>query len=97
MDLYVCWTTKDLPVPPGKHVCATAYEALRDAGYDPVVKHAHSYGRIPGSLQTPTRKKVKEHTGSYWVPAVETDDGEWIGGSKRIVAWAEAHPASSQA
>jgi hypothetical protein len=94
MDLYVCWTTKDMPLPPRRHFCNTAYEALRDAGYTPDVKHAHSYGGIPGPLQTPTRKKVKENTGAYWVPAVETDDGEWIGGSEQIVAWAEAHPAA---
>ena len=52
-------------------------------------------GAIPGALQTPARKKVKEHTGEYWVPALETDDGEWIGGSKEIVAWAEQHPAAA--
>jgi hypothetical protein len=92
MKLYVCWTTKETPLPPGRHVCAAAYDALRDAGHDPEVKHALSFGALPGAIQTPARKKVKEHTGSYWVPALETEDGEWIGGSKAIIEWAEAHP-----
>jgi hypothetical protein len=95
MDLYVCWTTRDLPLPPRTHPCTVAYDALREAGYDPKVKYAHSLAQIPGFLQTPTRKKVKEHTGEYWVPALETDDGEWVGGSQEIVAWAEQHPASA--
>jgi len=25
------------------------------------------------------------------VPALELDDGEWISGSKEIIAWAEQH------
>ena len=97
MKLYVCWTTRDLPLPPGEHVCTTAYEALRKAGHEPEVKHALSYGALPGAIQTPARKRVKENTGRYWVPALETDDGEWVGGSKRIVAWAKANPAPAQA
>jgi hypothetical protein len=94
VNLYVCWTTRDLPLPPGKHVCATAYEALREAGHEPDVKHALSYGGLPDAVQTPRRKRVKENTGSSWVPALETDDGKWVSGSQAIVAWAEAHPAA---
>ncbi len=37
----------------------------------------------------------RSHTGAYSVPALETDDGEWIGGSKEIAAWAERHPATA--
>jgi hypothetical protein len=81
MKLYVCWTNRELHLRPGGHPCANADKALREAGHDPEVIHAHSLGPIPGALQTQTRKKVKEHTGEYWVPALETDDGEWIGGS----------------
>jgi hypothetical protein len=95
VKLYVCWTTKDPPFPPHRHHCTAAYEALRDAGHDPEVRYALSYGGLPGALQTPARKRVKEHTGSYWVPALETDDGSWVSGSKEIVAWAERHPASA--
>ena len=95
MNLYVCWTTRELHLRPGGHPCANAYKALREAGHDPEIRYAHSLGAIPGALQTPTRKKVKQHTGNYWVPALETDDGEWIGGSKKIVAWAKANSAQA--
>jgi len=95
MDLYVCWTTRNPPLPPRDHACTLAYEALRSAGHDPEVKYARSYGPLPGVLQTPARRKVKQNTGSYWVPALETDDGEWIGGTEQIVAWAERNPAAS--
>jgi hypothetical protein len=94
MDLYVCWTTKDPPLPRHRHPCTDAYEALREAGHEPDVKYAMSYGGLPGAIQTPARRKVKEKTGEHWVPALETDDGEWIGGSKKIVAWAAQHPAT---
>jgi hypothetical protein len=78
-------------------VCNTAYEALLDAGHEPEVKYALSFGGLPGAIQTPARKLVNEKTGSYWVPALETDDGEWVGGSEAIVAWAAANPATAQA
>jgi hypothetical protein len=48
---------------------------------------------MPAALQTRNRKLVEEKTGNYWVPALETDDGTWIGDSQEIVAWAETHPA----
>ncbi len=93
MDLYVCWTTRNPPLPPYDHPCAIAYRALREAGHDPEVKYALSYGPLPAAIQTPARKKVKEHTGTHSVPALETDDGEWVSGSAEIAAWAEQHPA----
>ena len=95
MNLYVCWTKRELHMRPGGHPCANAYRALREAGHDPTVLHSHSFGALPDALQTPARKKVKQQTGEHWVPALETDDGDWIGGSKKIVAWAEQHPASA--
>ena len=97
VKLYVCWTTRELHLRPGGHPCANAYKALHEAGHDPEIEYAHSLGAIPGALQTPTRKKVKEHTGEHWVPALETDDAEWIGGSREIVAWAKQHPATAAA
>ena len=93
MKLYVCYTTRELHIRRGGHPCANAYKALRAAGHDPEVVHALSLGAMPRPLQTGTRKKVHEHTGKYWVPALETDDGEWVGGSQNIVQWAEEHPA----
>jgi Glutathione S-transferase, N-terminal domain len=94
MRLFVCWTTRNVSFPPGQdHSCWKAHDALKSAGHDPDVVHALSFGGIPGVLQTPPRREVKKHTGSYWVPALETEDGEWISGSDEIVAWAESHPA----
>jgi hypothetical protein len=92
MKLYVCYTTAQLPRP-GGHPCANAHKALRAAGHDPEVVHALGLGGLPRFLQTGARKEVREHTGKYWVPALETDEGEWIGGSQNIVKWAEDHPA----
>lgn len=92
MDLYVCWTQKQLPVP-RRHPCTTAHEALVAAGHDPNVILARSYGALPDALQTKARKHVKEKTGSTWVPALETDEGEWISGSDAIASWAAEHPA----
>jgi hypothetical protein len=46
-------------------------------------------------LQTPTRKLLKEKTGEHWVRALKTDDGEWIGGTREIVAGAGRHPATA--
>lgn len=93
MKLYVCWTKRELHLRPGGHSCANAYKALKEAGHDPDVVHAHSWGALPDALQTPTRRLVKEKTGQSWVPALETDDGQWINGSGAIATWAEQHPA----
>jgi hypothetical protein len=59
------------------------------------VTHALSVGFIPDALQTPARKRVKDKTGTSWVPTLETDAGEWISGSKEIAAWAERNPAGA--
>jgi hypothetical protein len=95
MKLYVCWTTKEPHLRPGGHPCANAYKALRAAGHDPEVIHTHSVGLLPASMQTSGRKLVQEKTGTRWVPALETDGGEWIGGSREIAGWAGRHPASA--
>ena len=47
------------------------------------------------ALITDGRREVEELTGSTTVPVLVTDSGEVIADSKRIVAWAEAHPASA--
>ncbi|MCW3015114.1 MAG: hypothetical protein JWO02_2206 [Solirubrobacterales bacterium] len=95
MKLYVCWGT--FPTPLHEHVCHTAHAALKAAGHAPEVVHAHSFGGLPSAIQTPTRKKVAANTGRYWVPALELDDGSWIGGTKKVVAWAQANPAAAAA
>ena len=58
MKLYVCWTARDTPGP-HRHACARAYDALRDAGYDPQVTRTYSFGAVPDFLQTPGRREVK--------------------------------------
>ena len=96
MKLYVCYTSKELHLPRpggGGHPCANAHKALEAAGHDHEVVNTYAFGALPAALQTGRRKLVKENTGSYWVPALELDDGSWIGGSEEIVAWAQANPA----
>jgi hypothetical protein len=90
MKLYVCWGTFQVPGV-REHPCKVAYDALVQADFEPEVIKAHSVGFLPRAVQTGARKKVEDATGSKWVPALETDDGEWISGSSEIVAWAEQH------
>jgi hypothetical protein len=92
MELHVCWGT--FPTPrPGGHPCRNAYEALREAGWDPDVKRTYGFGPMPDVL-TPGRRQVRELTGQNWVPVLVTDAGEVIRDSKAIVAWARANPAA---
>lgn len=92
MRLYVCYGTFKTPRP-GGHPCANAHEALRAAGHDPEVVRSYGWGALPDALNpSKGRREVKRLTGNSWVPALVTDDGEVIDGSKEIVAWAEAHP-----
>ena len=90
IKLYVCWGTFEVPGP-HEHSCRKAYLALEQAGFEPEVIKTHSYGALPMALQTPSRKHVNDKTGSPWVPALETDDGEWISGTEEIVDWASGH------
>jgi hypothetical protein len=95
VKLYVCYGT--FPTPrPGGHPCANAYAALRDAGHDPDVVRSYGLGPLPDFLNaTRGRREVRELTGNSWVPVLVTDDGEAIQDSKRIIAWAKAHPAKA--
>ncbi|MBK8293912.1 MAG: glutathione S-transferase domain-containing protein [Solirubrobacterales bacterium] len=90
MKLYVCWGTFQVPGM-REHPCRIAYEALVQADYEPEVIKTHGWGALPRALQTPGRKTVEDGTGESWVPALQTDDGEWISGTSEIVAWAEQH------
>jgi hypothetical protein len=96
VKLYVCWTTAQTPRPPHGHPCHNAYEALRDAGYDPEVVKVRGLGIGPLKLMTDGRREVQELTGSPAVPVLVTDSGEVMNESQRIVEWAEAHPATSE-
>jgi hypothetical protein len=94
MKLYVCWGT--FPTPrPGGHPCRNAYEALKDAGYDPEVEKVHGLGVGPSAFHVITegRKEVEKLSGTPAVPVLVTDSGEVVSDSKNIVAWAEANPA----
>jgi glutathione S-transferase len=93
MKLYVCWGLFKSPRP-GGHPCRNAHEALKEAGWEPEVEKVYGWGVLP-EFMNPTRKKVKEMTGSIWVPVLVTDDGEVIRDSRKIVEWAAANPASA--
>ena len=95
MKLYICWGTFQTPRP-GGHPCANAYNALKDAGHEPEVEKVHGLGVGPKIFQHKTdgRKEVEELSGSPTVPILVLDDGEVLGDSKAIVAWAEEHPAA---
>jgi hypothetical protein len=97
MKLYVCYGTFSSPRP-GGHPCGNAYEALKEAGYDPEVKKSYGLGILPDVFnKTEGRREVKRRTGSNMVPMLVTDEDETIHGSKEIVAWAGAHPAAPSA
>jgi hypothetical protein len=95
--LYVCWGTFSTPRP-GGHPCRNAHEALARAGHDPEVVKAYGLGILPDALNaTRGRREVRELTGQPMVPVLVTDEGDAIAGSREIVAWARAHPASATA
>ncbi len=94
MKLYVCYGTFQVPLV-REHPCRNAFLALKEAGLEPEVVKARGFGPLPMAAQTSTRKMIKEQTGSAWVPALETDDGEWISGSAEIIEWASQHAATA--
>jgi Glutathione S-transferase, N-terminal domain len=97
MKLYVCYGT--FPTPrPGGHPCGNAYNALKDAGYEPEVIRSYGLAGLPSILNsTHGRKEAKRLTGKFTVPVLLTDDGEVVNDSRRIVEWAKAHPAGAAA
>jgi Glutathione S-transferase, N-terminal domain len=98
MKLYVCWGTFPT-LRPGGHPCANAFNALRDAGYDPEVEKVHGLGIGPSLVHVKTdgRQRVEELTGKPTVPVLVTDAGDVITESKRIVEWARENPAAAPA
>jgi len=93
MKLYVCWTNKHFG---HTHACATAFDALEEAGYEPEVEHARGMALLPDAIfnRSAGRRKVAELSGgSNQVPALILDDGGFVQGSEEIVAWAKANPA----
>jgi hypothetical protein len=94
MKLYVCWGTFQT-IRPGGHPCHNAHAALRKAGYEPEVIRVHGLGIGPLKWMTEGRREVEELTGQPAVPVLITDGGEAINESKRIVEWAQTHPAKA--
>jgi glutathione S-transferase-like protein len=96
VKLYICWTTIQTARPPRGHPCHNAHEALRKAGHDPEVIKVRGLGIGPRFLHwiTDGRREVERISGQRAVPVLVTDDGEVINDSQRIVAWAEANPAT---
>jgi hypothetical protein len=93
MKLYVCYGTFRNAPRPGGHPCGNAYHALREAGWQPEVQKTYGLGLLP-DFMNPGRAKVRELTGNNWVPVLETDNGDVIQGSKRIMTWARDNPAA---
>jgi glutathione S-transferase len=96
VKLYVCYGTFKAAPRPGGHPCGQAYNALREAGYEPEVVKSYGYGLMPDFMNPSRgRREVKKLTGKTWVPVLVTDDDEVISESKEIIAWAKAHPAGA--
>lgn len=96
MKLYICYGTFTTTPRPGGHPCGNAYAALRESGHEPEVVKSYGLAGLPSLFnRTRGRREVKELTGSYTVPVLVTDDGEVIGESKDIVAWARTHSAGA--
>lgn len=95
MKLYVCWTTTQTPRPPRGHPCHNAHKALVDAGHELEVVKVHGLGIGPRFLHRMTdgRREVERISGQRAVPVLVTDAGEVIADSRRIVDWAQSHPA----
>lgn len=95
MKLYVCYGfMKDIRTTgrPGGHPCGNAHVALKEAGHAPEVIPVHGLG-VPGLNKLGRRDEVEKVSGQRVVPVLVTDDGEVVRDSKKIVAWAQAHPA----
>jgi hypothetical protein len=95
VKLYICYGTFSSPRP-GGHPCKNAYEALKAAGYEPELVKSYGLGALPDFVnQTKGRREVKELTGESWVPCLVTDEGDAVYPSKKIIEWADAHPAGA--
>lgn len=99
MKLYTCGAGEvggALPAPV-RHPCGGAAHALREAGHEFELETVPGYRLLPWTRWGGARAKVKELTGQTDVPVLETDEGELICGSGRIIAWAREHPAAAGA
>jgi len=91
MTLYVCWGLFWTPKP--GHPCRNAFDALREAGYEPEIIRSRGWGLLPSWLnRNAGRREVRRLTGKDWVPVLVTDEGEVVQASNEIRAWAAANP-----
>jgi hypothetical protein len=99
VKLYVCWDTRPSHPLIGKHPCGIAHQALVEAGYEPEVVKAYGWTKLPEFLNaTSGRREVRELSGGNdEVPALISYDGEFVQGTREIVAWAKANPAGGPA
>ncbi len=102
MKLYVCWGTWTAGKPLHAHPCGEANQALVKAGHRPEVIRSYGLGLLPRAIDaindlTRGRREAKALTGNYWVPVLVLDDETVIQGSEKIVAWAQANPATTPA
>jgi hypothetical protein len=98
MKLYVCYGTFTTTPRPGGHPCGNAHRALKEAGHEPDVIRSYGLTILPDILnRTRGRQEVKRLTGSNTVPVLVTDEGEVVADSKRIIEWAQSHPAAAGA
>ncbi len=87
MKLFICWGL--FGTPGSGHPCRNSHDALRAAGHDPEVVRCYGWGLLPTWLnRTAGRQEVRRLTGSGWVPAVVTEDGEVVQGLGAIAEWA---------
>jgi hypothetical protein len=97
MKLYVCFDfMKNVRTTgrPGGHPCGNALAALREAGHEPEVEAVGGLA-LPLLNRTSGREEVERLTGQRVVPVLLPDVGEPVYDSKKIIAWAKAHPAAA--
>ena len=95
MKLYVCWGTFPRRPRPGGHPCQQRPRGAQAGPAGTRRCRRPTAGASLGDALNPTRKPVRELTGSNWVPVLVTDEDEVIQGSQQIVDWAKANPATA--
>jgi glutathione S-transferase len=86
MKLYVCW---GMFSPPAGHSCRKAYEALKQAGYEPEVVKSYGSASLPDFMNTTEgRREGKRLISKTTLPVLVTDNGEVVAESRNIARWA---------
>jgi glutathione S-transferase len=95
MILYTCGQKKRMGNP--LHPCGWAAKALDDAGHTYEVRPLKGYrfALWTRPSRNDDRKVVRDLSGTNEVPVLVLDDGTVISDSRRIVRWAQEHPAAA--